>query len=97
MHFFSSPLAVAFVAFTLGSNALPNPNNQRSLPVRDRLNERAVNGDRADAVKAAFTAAWDGYYKYCFHHDELHPVSNTCGDSRCVKLLFTIVLTPAKG
>lgn len=91
MHFFSSPLAVAFIAFTLGSTALPSPNIQASLAVRDRLNERAVNGDRADAVKAAFTAAWDGYYKYCFKHDELHPVSNTCGDSRYVKQSFTKV------
>lgn len=84
MHFFSSPLAAAIVAFTLGSNALPNPNGLPSLAPRERLNERAVNGDHADAVKAAFTAAWDGYYKYCFRHDELHPVSNTCGDSRFV-------------
>lgn len=37
---------------------------------------------RAQAVKDAFQFAWDGYYKYAFPHDELHPVSNGYGDSR---------------
>jgi mannosyl-oligosaccharide alpha-1,2-mannosidase len=37
---------------------------------------------KADAVKEAFQHAWDGYSKYAFPHDELHPVSNTYGDSR---------------
>lgn len=39
---------------------------------------------RAQAVKDAFQFAWDGYYKYAFPHDELHPVSNGYGDSRQV-------------
>jgi hypothetical protein len=39
---------------------------------------------RAAAVKEAFQFAWDGYYKYAFPHDELHPVSNGYSDSRCV-------------
>ena len=38
--------------------------------------------ERAAAVRDAFEFAWDGYYKYCIGHDELHPVSDTCGDSR---------------
>lgn len=37
---------------------------------------------KADAVKEAFQHAWDGYMKYAFPHDELHPVSNGYGDSR---------------
>ncbi|KAL4997893.1 mannosyl-oligosaccharide alpha-1,2-mannosidase 1B [Aspergillus recurvatus] len=37
---------------------------------------------RADAVKEAFSHAWDGYYAYAFPHDELHPISNGYGDSR---------------
>lgn len=41
-----------------------------------------VNSQRAKAVVDAFRFAWDGYYTNCFGHDELHPVSNTCGDSR---------------
>lgn len=41
---------------------------------------------RAAAVKEAFQFAWDGYYKYAFPHDELHPVSNGYSDSRFVQL-----------
>jgi hypothetical protein len=37
---------------------------------------------KADAVKEAFQHAWNGYVKYAFPHDELHPVSNGYGDSR---------------
>jgi hypothetical protein len=37
---------------------------------------------RANAVKKAFEFAWDGYYQYAFPNDELHPVSNTSGNSR---------------
>ncbi|KAF2094197.1 putative 1,2-alpha-mannosidase [Rhizodiscina lignyota] len=37
---------------------------------------------RAQAVIDAFRFAWSGYSTFCFGHDELHPVSNTCGDSR---------------
>lgn len=37
---------------------------------------------RADIIKEAFSHAWDGYYKYAFPHDELHPISNGYGDSR---------------
>lgn len=37
---------------------------------------------RATAVKEAFSHAWDGYYQYAFPHDELHPISNSSGDSR---------------
>lgn len=46
---------------------------------------RDGNGDsnyRAEAVKEAFQHAWQGYRKYAFPHDELHPVSNSYGDSR---------------
>jgi hypothetical protein len=37
---------------------------------------------RAEAVIDAFRFAWHGYSKYCFGKDELHPVTNTCGNSR---------------
>ena len=40
------------------------------------------NQEKADAVKEAFQHAWNGYVKYAFPHDELHPVSNGYGDSR---------------
>lgn len=37
---------------------------------------------RAQTVKDAFLHAWDGYYKYAFPNDELHPVDNGFGNSR---------------
>ncbi|KAL1953346.1 hypothetical protein VTO42DRAFT_3000 [Malbranchea cinnamomea] len=37
---------------------------------------------RAEAVRDAFLFAWDGYYKYAFPNDELHPVDNGSGNSR---------------
>lgn len=46
------------------------------------LSAYAANQDKADAVKEAFQHAWNGYVKYAFPHDELHPVSNGYGDSR---------------
>lgn len=41
-----------------------------------------ANATRANAVKAAFQTAWDGYYKYAYGHDSLRPVSNTFSDDR---------------
>ena len=35
---------------------------------------------RKTAIEDAFQHAWDGYSKYCFGHDTLHPVSSTCED-----------------
>lgn len=43
--------------------------------------------EKAKEVKEAFKFAWDGYYEYAFPNDELHPVSNTHGNSRSVHLL----------
>lgn len=42
-----------------------------------------LSQERADAVKAAFETAWDGYYEYAFPNDELLPVNNSFGNSRC--------------
>ncbi|KAI9368102.1 mannosyl-oligosaccharide alpha-1,2-mannosidase 1B [Aspergillus egyptiacus] len=55
-----------------------------SLPSYSSANTRLSrhSGSRADAVKEAFSHAWDGYYEYAFPHDELHPISNGYGDSR---------------
>ena len=47
-----------------------------------RPSNHTLNRERADAVKEAFIHAWDGYYKYAFPHDELHPVTNGFSDSR---------------
>lgn len=52
-------------------------------PEQDSVSRRGSdNQAKADAVKEAFQHAWDGYVKYAFPHDELHPVSNGYGDSR---------------
>lgn len=40
--------------------------------------------EKAEQVKDAFKFAWDGYYEHAFPNDELHPVTNTSGNSRCV-------------
>jgi hypothetical protein len=52
--------------------------------IGSRANDAVLNQHRADAVKSAFQVAWDGYKEYAFPHDELHPVTNTFGDSRYV-------------
>lgn len=36
--------------------------------------------DRLRDIEIAFQHAWDGYSKYCFGHDSLHPVTNKCDD-----------------
>ncbi|KAJ5204753.1 CAZyme family GH47 [Penicillium cinerascens] len=46
------------------------------------LGRQSQTQQKADAVKEAFQHAWNGYMKYAFPHDELHPVSNGYGDSR---------------
>ncbi|KAI9280107.1 glycoside hydrolase [Sporodiniella umbellata] len=43
----------------------------------------AVNEDpRADQVKQAFRHAWEGYSRYAYGHDEIHPLSLQGSDSR---------------
>jgi hypothetical protein len=51
-------------------------------PIDKRADNHTLNRERADAVKAAFQHAWNGYKTYAFPHDELHPVSNSFSDSR---------------
>jgi mannosyl-oligosaccharide alpha-1,2-mannosidase len=66
------------LALTLVGTAAAYP-----YPEQDSVLRRAAdNQAKADAVKEAFQHAWDGYVKYAFPHDELHPVSNGYGDSR---------------
>lgn len=81
MHY---PLfTVPFVAF-FSMTAVAAPHGQNLMERRGRPDNHTLNRERADAVKAAFEFAWDGYYKYAFPHDELHPVSNSYSDSRYV-------------
>ncbi|KAI9839207.1 MAG: maturation of Asn-linked oligosaccharides protein [Sarea resinae] len=79
MHFSTLFLAVEAAALFSGACAFPYSSTlRRQAPTSNVTSPQA----RADAVKEAFTFAWDGYYKYAFPHDELHPVSDTYGDSR---------------
>lgn len=66
------------VPFSLPVAALSLLGSSLALPAKSSPDAHA----RADAVKAAFQHAWDGYKKYAFPHDELHPVSDGYGDSR---------------
>jgi mannosyl-oligosaccharide alpha-1,2-mannosidase len=70
---FSLPLAL----LGLVGSAIAYPYEGGALLRRDSDSQA-----KADAVKEAFQHAWDGYSKYAFPHDELHPVSNGYGDSR---------------
>lgn len=70
----------AVALFAIG--ALAAPQRQSLAGRQSRPDNHTLNRERADAVKAAFEFAWDGYQKYAFPHDELHPVSNSYSDSR---------------
>ena len=47
-----------------------------------RVNNATLNQERANAVKDAFTFAFNGYWEACKGQDELLPVSNSCSNSR---------------
>lgn len=66
----------------LPSIASPVPDDTQSL--LKRAPSFRLQRNRAEAVKEAFTFAWDGYYKYAFPADELNPVSKGKGYSRFV-------------
>lgn len=74
-----SSLSLPFVLGLAGSaTAYPYPYPESGAIQRSESENQA----KADAVKEAFQHAWNGYVKYAFPHDELHPVSNGYGDSR---------------
>ncbi|PVH83057.1 glycoside hydrolase family 47 protein [Cadophora sp. DSE1049] len=78
MHF--SRIVVPAVAFLSGTTqAIPTGD---LLTRQSRPDNHTLNRERADAVKASFKFAWDGYKKYAFPNDELHPVSNGFSNSR---------------
>ena len=72
------PLSLSLpLVLTLAGPSLARPG--QTQPV---LKDDGSSSFRAHAVKEAFQHAWDGYMKYAFPHDELHPVSDGYGDSR---------------
>ncbi|EAW07379.1 glycoside hydrolase family 47 protein [Aspergillus clavatus NRRL 1] len=64
------------LAWALAGSSLALPQAEQPVLQDDRASSRAA------AVKEAFSHAWDGYKKYAFPHDELHPISNGYGNSR---------------
>ncbi|KAI2883930.1 CAZyme family GH47 [Aspergillus niger] len=78
MHLSSLSLSLTALAIVSPSAAYPHLGS--SQPVLHTNSDTTQS--RADAIKAAFSHAWDGYLQYAFPHDELHPVSNGYGDSR---------------
>ena len=82
----------AMVLYHVCGLALPQPGSTQYeyLASRDRevrgLQSRAANTtleqERANAVKDAFTFAWNGYFSKCKGQDELEPVTNTCLNPR---------------
>lgn len=76
---------VASILALSPSLTLATPRIHSKDPIGSRANDAVLNQHRADAVKSAFQIAWDGYKEYAFPHDELHPVTNTFGDSRYIE------------
>ncbi len=87
----------ALLIITFGCDALvaPLPNSLSSdhlanaqIPIKSRLgsagrpNNDTLNQERADAVRDAFTFAFDGYWAACKGQDELLPVDNKCSNPR---------------
>lgn len=70
--------SLSLAALGLTGSALAYPYPETEAVLRSDLTDQ----QKADAVKEAFQHAWDGYMKYAYPHDELHPVSNGFGDSR---------------
>jgi mannosyl-oligosaccharide alpha-1,2-mannosidase len=70
---------IAFLVLTLAQNSVAAPVSE---PVRKKDIQYRYEPLRANAVKDAFQFAWDGYEKYAFPSDELHPLSKGKGNSR---------------
>ncbi|KAJ5162557.1 Glycoside hydrolase family 47 [Penicillium coprophilum] len=73
-----SSLSLPLAVLSLVGPAAAYPYPESEVVLRHDSDKQA----KADAVKEAFQHAWNGYVKYAFPHDELHPVSNGYGDSR---------------
>lgn len=72
------PVYVFSLALYASASAFPQPSNIDKKSSEDHK----LNRQRADAVKQTFQIAWDGYQKYAFPNDELHPITNSFGNPR---------------
>jgi mannosyl-oligosaccharide alpha-1,2-mannosidase len=78
-----APITTIFLGLIIPTTlALPRNSppkvNSANLPYETPPSQE----DRAQAVIDAFRVSWDGYYKYAFPNDELHPVTNGYSNSR---------------
>lgn len=72
------PVSLLLAALSLVGSTVAYP----FAETEEVLRRESDSQRKADAVKEAFQHAWNGYMKYAYPHDELHPVSNGYGDSR---------------
>ena len=79
----SGALALS-VAFLPVISALPAVPQQIRSHAGQQKQQYSRPVDRAQAVIDTFRLSWAGYYEYAFPNDELHPVTNTFGNSRYV-------------
>ncbi|KAJ5292033.1 CAZyme family GH47 [Penicillium angulare] len=75
-------LSLAALGLVGSATAYPHAYQDTEAVLSTSSSQASSSQEKADAVKEAFQHAWDGYVKYAFPHDELHPVSNGYGDSR---------------
>ncbi|KAJ5682682.1 Mannosyl-oligosaccharide alpha-1-2-mannosidase [Penicillium macrosclerotiorum] len=75
-------LSVSLAALSLLGPTAAYPSVGAEAVLGSHTNTAKTTQQKAEAVKEAFQHAWDGYMKYAYPHDELHPVSNGYGDSR---------------
>ncbi|KAJ5725368.1 Mannosyl-oligosaccharide alpha-1-2-mannosidase [Penicillium malachiteum] len=75
-------LSLSLAALSLMGSATAFPHPHQDTETVLSTSSSSSDQEKADAVKEAFQHAWNGYMKYAFPHDELHPVSNGYGDSR---------------
>lgn len=75
-------------AWVLACAVLPATVHARPADAKDKrqVYNPSLPVNRAQAVVDAFRLSWEGYYKYAFPWDELHPVTNTPGNSRSVQV-----------
>lgn len=67
----TSSIAATVAVLSLAGSVSAAPAAEEAKRAQD-----AQASSRAAAVTEAFRIAWDGYYKYAFPHDQLHPIDN---------------------
>lgn len=95
MLFFDFLPALFITTFGCNASVVPLPgspspdypaNAQITIKTRQgfssRPNNDTLNQERADAVRNAFTFAFNGYWEACKGQDELLPVNNNCSNPR---------------